>query len=46
MHWLAKGKPGGHTQWDFLDDKDLQAHYEKKLSELGKCDTIIAIISR
>jgi 2-polyprenyl-3-methyl-5-hydroxy-6-metoxy-1,4-benzoquinol methylase len=46
IYWLAKGKPGGHIEWDFLDDKELQANYEKKLAELGKCDSIIAMVSR
>jgi len=41
-----KGKPGGHIEWNFLDDKNLQAIYEEKLSELGKCYSVIAMISR
>lgn len=46
IYWLAKGKPGGHIEWNFLDDKDLQAVYEEKLAELGKCDSVVAMISR
>jgi len=46
VYWLAKGKPGGHIEWNFLDDKNLQAIYEEKLAELGKCDSVIAMISK
>ncbi|MCR9140717.1 MAG: class I SAM-dependent methyltransferase [bacterium] len=42
MHWLAKGRPGGHQQWSFLDSPELHAAYEKQLASLGLCDTIIA----
>jgi len=46
MYWLSKGKPGGHIEWDFLDDANLQAVYNEKLASLGKCDSIVATISR
>ena len=46
LHWLAKGKPAGHIEWDFLDDEILQAQYEKKLAEIGQCDSLIAIIEK
>lgn len=46
LYWLANKKAGGHEQWDFLDDADLNAAYEKKLASLGKCDTIIAMICK
>ena len=46
IHWLAKGNPGGHIEWGFLDDEKLQNIYEEKLAELGKCDSIIAMISK
>lgn len=46
LYWLAKGKPGGHSEWKFLDDAEMQKIYEKKLAESGKCDSIIAMISR
>ena len=42
LHWLAKGKSGGHFEWSFLDDAELSRIYGTKLSELGIADTIIA----
>jgi len=46
LHWLAKGKPAGHIEWSFLDDEILQAQYEKKLAEIGQCDSLVAIIEK
>jgi len=46
LYWLAKGKPGGHVEWSFLDDDALHLHYEKKLAEIGQCDTNVAIIQK
>lgn len=46
LYWLAKGKPGGHQKWHFLDSLDLHTAYEKQLAAIGKCDTIFASISR
>jgi 2-polyprenyl-3-methyl-5-hydroxy-6-metoxy-1,4-benzoquinol methylase len=46
LFWLANGTPGGHKKWYFLDSPDLHAAYEKQLAVIGKCDTIIASISR
>ena len=45
LHWLAKGKPGGHKEWAFLDDHILNQAYSSQLAALGKCDTLIAGIS-
>jgi SAM-dependent methyltransferase len=46
LYWLATGKPGGHEKWHFLDSPELRAVYEKQLAAIGKCDTIIASVSR
>jgi SAM-dependent methyltransferase len=46
LYWLAKGRPGGHQKWYFLDSLDLHTAYEKQLAAIGKCDTIFASISR
>jgi 2-polyprenyl-3-methyl-5-hydroxy-6-metoxy-1,4-benzoquinol methylase len=46
LYWLANGKPGGHQKWYFLDSPQLHAAYEKQLAAIGKCDTIVASISR
>lgn len=46
LHWLAKGKPGGHKVWSFFDSKQLDEAYAQQLASIGKCDTIMASISR
>lgn len=46
LYWLANGKPGGHRKWLFLDSPELHTAYEKQLAAMGKCDTILASISR
>jgi 2-polyprenyl-3-methyl-5-hydroxy-6-metoxy-1,4-benzoquinol methylase len=46
LHWLAKGLPGGHVKWNFLDSAILKDAYEKQLASIGCCDTIIASLSR
>ena len=46
LYWLAKGKPGGHQQWHFLDSPEINTAYEKSLASIGKCDTVIVSISR
>lgn len=46
LYWLANGKPGGHQKWHFLNSPELHTAYEKQLSAIGKCDTILASISR
>jgi 2-polyprenyl-3-methyl-5-hydroxy-6-metoxy-1,4-benzoquinol methylase len=42
LYWLAKGKPGGHKEWGFLDSPELSLAYENQLSSIGGCDTIFA----
>jgi len=46
LYWLAKGAPGGHEQWDFLNDQALSDAYGAKLAAIGKTDTLIAGIHR
>jgi len=46
LYWLAKGKPGGHKVWGFLDSKVLNKSYEAQLASLNLCDTILASFSR
>lgn len=45
LHWLAKGKPGGHQLWSFLDSEELSIAYEARLASLGKTDTLMASLS-
>lgn len=44
LMWLAKGKPGGHEEWSFLDAPDLSSAYAARLAALGMCDTLIAVV--
>lgn len=46
LYWLSKGKPGGHKIWAFFDDKSLDEAYSHQLASIGKCDTIMASISK
>lgn len=46
LYWLAKGKPGGHKIWSFLDSEELKECYEKQLASLNLCDTIVASFSK
>ena len=45
LYWLAKGKPGGHIVWDFLNRENLMSAYADALSSHKACDTIIGIFS-
>lgn len=45
LYWLAKGKPGGHQVWSFLDSCQLNEAYEARLAALGITDTLIACLS-
>ena len=46
LHWLSKGRPGGHFVWSFLDEGRLSECYGNKLAKLGIADTIIAGFSK
>jgi hypothetical protein len=46
LHWLVKGKPGGQKVWSFFDSKLLEEAYAQQLASIGKCDTIMASISK
>jgi len=45
LYWLAKGKPGGHEKYNFIDTVELNKQYESQLAALGVTDTIIISIS-
>jgi len=45
LYWLAKGYPGGHEEWAFMNNEVLDAQYEQQLAALGLTDTIIASLS-
>ena len=44
--WLAKGMPGGHIKWKFLDTKELNDAYCEKLKELEMCDTLFFVLKK
>ncbi|MBI5329728.1 MAG: class I SAM-dependent methyltransferase [Betaproteobacteria bacterium] len=44
LHWLSRGKPGGHQQWSFLDSPDLVNAYADALAAVGRSDTLIAYL--
>jgi cyclopropane fatty-acyl-phospholipid synthase-like methyltransferase len=44
LHWLSRGKPGGHKAWSFLDAPEVNAAYAASLATIGKCDTLVAYI--
>ena len=46
LYWLANGRPGGHQKWHFLNSPDMHVAYENQLAAIGKCDTIMASISK
>jgi 2-polyprenyl-3-methyl-5-hydroxy-6-metoxy-1,4-benzoquinol methylase len=46
LYWLSRGLPGGHKRWAFLDTPALTQAYEASLAAMGRCDTLIAHLSR
>lgn len=46
LYWLTYGKPNGHKHWHFLDSIEIHTAYEKQLALIGKCDTLIASVSK
>ena len=46
LYWLAKGMPGGHKKWDFLDNSKLNTEYENQLALIGRTDTIMLGVSK
>lgn len=45
LHWLAKGKPGGHREWAFLDEGGASERYARRLAAIGGCDTLMGEFS-
>jgi SAM-dependent methyltransferase len=44
LHWLSRGRAGGHEHWGFLDTPALNDAYAAALAAIGKCDTLIAYL--
>jgi SAM-dependent methyltransferase len=45
LYWLARGQPGGHKAWNFLDTPAITAAYEAQLAARGLTDTLFASVS-
>lgn len=46
LYWLSQGVPGGHNIWPFLDNLNVNKQYEKILSNLKMCDTIMIEVTK
>ncbi|MBF0587495.1 MAG: class I SAM-dependent methyltransferase [Magnetococcales bacterium] len=46
LHWLAKGKPGGHEAWAELDTPALCSAYGEMLMGMDRSDTLIAYATK
>lgn len=42
LYWLSEGKPGGHQQWSYLRNEQVDDAYASMLAQLDKTDTLIA----
>ncbi len=43
LHWLSRGKPGGHVAWQQLRTEELDKAYCNMLAGIDRTDTLIAI---
>jgi len=46
LHWLAKGKPGGHIAWNHLRTSTLDTAYGDMLAQMDNTDTLIAVATK
>ncbi|NJN67379.1 MAG: class I SAM-dependent methyltransferase [Chloroflexaceae bacterium] len=46
LYWLARGKPGGHKEWHYLQTPELNRSYAALLAQLDKTDTLIAVAEK
>lgn len=44
LYWLAKGTPGGHDKWTFLETSLLQQAYSERLASIDRTDTLLALL--
>ena len=40
LYWLANGKPGGHKEWNFLDNTSINKQYQELLADQNMNDTL------
>jgi hypothetical protein len=43
LYWLTSGKPGGHKEWSFLINPELDRSYSNVLKQINRTDTLIAL---
>lgn len=46
LMWLAKGEPGGHKKWAYLDTSVINEEYERILQENQLCDTLFYVLRK
>lgn len=46
LYWLAKGKPGGHIKWNFVENKIMNEQYKELLAEINMNDTLFYEITK
>ena len=45
LYWLSNGKPGGHTQWSFLETPALKMEYARALAAADLSDSLVTQIT-
>jgi 2-polyprenyl-3-methyl-5-hydroxy-6-metoxy-1,4-benzoquinol methylase len=46
LHWLVKGKPGGHINYSHLETDRLRSAYEEMLASIDQTDTLLLIAEK
>ena len=46
LYWLACGKPDGHKELNYMDSISLNNEYQKQLSKLKACDTLLGVFTK
>jgi SAM-dependent methyltransferase len=46
LYWLNKKKPGGHIEYNFLANENIDLEYQNVLNKIDKTDTLIAIAEK
>lgn len=46
LYWLSNGKPGGHKQWNYLENTQINEQYKELLWSLNMNDTLFYEITK
>ena len=46
LYWLSHGQPGGHKKWPLFNVEEINKEYEKILSNIGACDTLLVEVTK